>query len=222
MSGGRMKRFYVLTPVAVLLLVFLVLVVYAGRPGEGEPPGQDTVKLEQKEAGNEPDAPEEVKGDYPAAEVPADIENSREDTAKVFSPPSPNQPPATPPVRENHEEEESGIVVGTAVIGKDGELLYGPGEVALKEENRWGITALGALEATGLPYVMSTRYPDFVIAVAGQYNKGQSGWMYKVNDEVPLVAASQKTVQEGDRVIWWYSTSLQAPPPSWEQLVVHH
>jgi len=65
---------------------------------------------------------------------------------------------------------------------------------------------------------MSSRFPDLVVAVAGQRNKGQSGWMYKVNDEVPLVAASKRKLQEGDRVIWWYSTSISNPPPEWNSL----
>jgi hypothetical protein len=110
------------------------------------------------------------------------------------------------------------VVVGVAVVGKDGELLFGPAEVKISPENPWGATALGALEATGLPYALSPRFPDLVEAIAGQRNQGLSGWMYQVNGEVPMVAASRKPVKPGDRVIWWYSQDLSQPPPRWEEL----
>ncbi len=81
------------------------------------------------------------------------------------------------------------------------------------------ITALGALEATGVSYEVSKRWPDFVETIAGQRNKGQAGWLYKVNEEVPLVAAGKKQLAAGDRVIWWYSRSINNPAPVWEQFV---
>lgn len=116
------------------------------------------------------------------------------------------------------EEKKKGISLKIAVVGKEKRLLFGPAEVIVKENNLWGATALGALDAAGLSYEMSPKFPDLVIAVAGQRNQGQSGWMYKVNDQSPLVAASKKVVKEGDRVIWWYSTSINDPPPEWSGL----
>lgn len=114
---------------------------------------------------------------------------------------------------------EDGYAVGIAVVGKDGELLYPPGYVTLTPRDTWGITALGALEATGLPYTPSTRWFGFVEAVAGQRNKGQAGWMFAVNGEIPLVAADEKPVKAGDKVIWWYSKNIGAPTPSWDDLL---
>jgi len=111
------------------------------------------------------------------------------------------------------------VTVNVAVVGKDGELLFGPAAVQLKEKGRWGATALGALDATGLPYNISAGFAGFVEAVAGQRNKGQAGWMYKVNEEIPMVAADKKPVASGDKVIWWYSKSMDTPPPTWEGLV---
>ena len=112
-----------------------------------------------------------------------------------------------------------GPVVGVAVVGREGELLFGPAEVSLASDNPWGATALGALEATGLPYELSSRFPELVEAVAGQRNQGASGWMYQVNGEVPMVAAGRKTVAPGDRIIWWYSRDLGQAPPTWEELI---
>jgi hypothetical protein len=109
--------------------------------------------------------------------------------------------------------------VNIVVVGSDGEVLFGPSSVKLKEKEGWGVTALGALEATGVSYEVSKRWPDFVETIAGQRNKGQAGWLYKVNEEVPLVAAGKKQLAAGDRVIWWYSRSINNPAPVWEQFV---
>jgi hypothetical protein len=109
--------------------------------------------------------------------------------------------------------------VEIAVVGRESRLLYGPATVAVKENNRWGLTALGALDSTGIEYKTSLVYGGFVISIAGQANKGMSGWMYSVNNQVPMAAASEKKIKPGDRIIWWYSESVNNPSPSWESLV---
>lgn len=147
--------------------------------------------------------PAENKGTRPAS-PPAEGQGTGEAGASE---------PAREPARE-----ANAVTVGVAVVGKDGEFLFGPAEVKISPENPWGATALGALEATGLPYALSPRFPDLVEAIAGQRNQGLSGWMYEVNGEVPMVAASRKPVKPGDRVIWWYSQDLSQPPPHWEEL----
>lgn len=111
-----------------------------------------------------------------------------------------------------------GLKVDIAVVGVKGQLLYGPATVTVPQNNRWGLTALGALDATGLKYSLSPNYGNFVISIAGQTNKGMCGWMYKVNGEVPMVAASEKKVNQGDKIIWWYSESIDASSPTWENL----
>jgi len=108
--------------------------------------------------------------------------------------------------------------VEIAIIGKEGRIVYGPATVAVKENDRWGLTVLGALDTTGIEYNTSPTYAGFVISIAGQANKGMSGWMYKVNDEVPMAAASEKKIKPGDRIIWWYSESINTPSPTWESL----
>ncbi len=106
------------------------------------------------------------------------------------------------------------LTVNIAVVGKNGQFLFSPGSVELAQ----GATAVDALAATGLVYATSKRFPDLVESVAGFSNRGQAGWLYQVNGEVPLVAASKKQVSADDRVIWWYSNSINEPVPSWEQL----
>lgn len=109
--------------------------------------------------------------------------------------------------------------VGVAVVGKNGELLFGPGYVELAEGGTWGLTALGALDATGLPYRVSSQYEGFVEEIAGQANQGWSGWCYAVNDTPPTVAAHQCRLADGDRVVWYYSQDFSTPVPRWEDLV---
>ncbi|OIQ56538.1 endo-1,4-beta-xylanase A precursor [Moorella thermoacetica] len=109
-----------------------------------------------------------------------------------------------------------GCTVDIAVVGRNGELLYGPGAVTVSKDGRWGLTALGALEATGLPYEEAG---GFVKSIAGLANSGMNGWMYKVNGNVPMVGASQEIVRDGDQVIWWYSTDLNSPGPTWDSLL---
>ena len=109
--------------------------------------------------------------------------------------------------------------VSIAVVGKNGELLFGPASVQVKKDSKWGITALGALDATGLPYTTSDIWPGFVTCIAGQPNEGTQGWMYKVNNETPATPANEKTVQGNDTVIWWYSKDMTAEGPTWNELL---
>lgn len=114
---------------------------------------------------------------------------------------------------------ESGCLVWIAVVGKNGEQLYETGQVLLKKDNKWGINALGALDATGLLYATMPTWPDFVYSISGQANSGVSGWMYSVNGDVPMHMADKHPVKAGDRVIWWYSNSMEQPQPRWDELV---
>ncbi len=106
------------------------------------------------------------------------------------------------------------VTVNIAVVGRNGQILFCPGSVKLAQ----GATAVDALAATGLVYTKSKRFPDLVESIAGFSNKGQAGWLYQVNGKVPLVAANKQHVSAEDRVVWWYSDSINAPVPSWEQL----
>jgi len=114
---------------------------------------------------------------------------------------------------------EEGCPVWIAVVGKNGEQLYKAGQVYIKKDNKWGITALGAQEATSISYVTSPVWPDFVYSISGQANSGVSGWMYSVNGDVPMHMADKHPVKAGDRVIWWYSNSMEQPQPRWDDLI---
>ncbi len=124
--------------------------------------------------------------------------------------------PAASPVP--NPSEAQGCQVGIAVVGRGGELLYTPADVKVISRNKWGITALGALDATGLAYAMKPMWPDFVDSIGGQACQGVAGWMYMVNGEIPMHLADKHPVKEGDQVIWWYSESMDQAPPVWDKL----
>jgi hypothetical protein len=114
---------------------------------------------------------------------------------------------------------EGGCLVWIAVVGKNGEQLFPAGQVSLKKDNKWGVTALGALETSGITYVTSPTWPDFVYSISGQVNSGVSGWMYSVNGDIPMHMADRHPVKAGDKVIWWYSNSMEQPQPLWDDLI---
>ncbi|WP_073165415.1 S-layer homology domain-containing protein [Desulfofundulus australicus] len=112
------------------------------------------------------------------------------------------------------------VTVGMAVVGMNGELLYSPSYVMVPKENKWGLTALGALDASGVPYHTSTwSWGILVDEIAGQANSGMAGWMYTVNGQVPSYGPEKYNIKEGDKIIWYYSKSMDQQPPKWEDLV---
>lgn len=78
-------------------------------------------------------------------------------------------------------------------------------------------TALGALDASGASYTVDDGWYDqygtlYITAINGRTNTGASGWMYQVNGVSPSVGANVKTVQNGDRVVFYWSESMSSTP----------
>lgn len=78
-------------------------------------------------------------------------------------------------------------------------------------------TALGALDASGAGYTVDDGWYDqygtlYITTINGRANKGASGWMYQVNGVSPSVGANVKTVQNGDRVVFYWSESMSSTP----------
>ncbi|MDK2881404.1 MAG: hypothetical protein PWQ99_1179 [Clostridia bacterium] len=111
------------------------------------------------------------------------------------------------------------ISVQLAIVGRNGELIFGPSAVNISKDSPHGYTPLGALDASGVDYTVSAEYSGFVEAISGQANEGMSGWMFTVNDTVPSVGADQYDLKDGDRIIWYYSKDINEPPPKWDDLV---
>ncbi|QEK11384.1 DUF4430 domain-containing protein [Crassaminicella thermophila] len=110
---------------------------------------------------------------------------------------------------------EKGFTVKVAVIGKSGELLYGPSSVTISKKYEYKDTALSALDATGLRWKFSNDWPGMVNEIEGQKNKGMNGWMYAVNGKAPSVLPGEKTVKKEDKILWWYSTNAMSEVPKW-------
>jgi len=111
--------------------------------------------------------------------------------------------------------------VGLAVVGMNGELLYGPSNhVRVAETNRWGFTVLGALDASGIDYHTSTwAWGILVDSIGGQANSGMAGWMYAVNGQIASTSPENCSINDRDKIIWYYSTSMDQEPPNWNDLV---
>lgn len=116
---------------------------------------------------------------------------------------------------EDKEDAEviSEVAVDVAVIDNNGKVIYGPKSITLKHDDEFGLTGLSALVKTGLDYNIDTNN-DFVTAIEKIENEGLSGWMYGVNGTAPAVPAIEKTLADGDQVLWYYSTSSTAGVPS--------
>ena len=71
--------------------------------------------------------------------------------------------------------------------------------------------ALAALDAASLAgefyyHVQVTSFGPFVDQIGRYPGAGTSGWSYKINGASPPVGADQATVDEGDTVLWYWST----------------
>ncbi len=110
------------------------------------------------------------------------------------------------------------VIANIAVVGKDGSLLFGPSTVSISPKDRFGLTAMGALNRTGLGWSLSEHFAGFIIEIGGERNQGMAGWMYSLNGRVPGISASEQAVSDGDRVIFWYSEDALAGSPGWEDL----
>lgn len=211
------KKLWHIIPLLLLILCLLGPVIHSNKQVQNPAPPEAVSSVV-----NQPNPASASSGETEnTAPTPAATNNFNSSgkegstTTDPVSSPPPEQGSLPLPPESTASEAET---VYIAVVGKNGELLFEPGTVNIVKNNPHGTTALGVLAATGLPYEISQRYPDFVEAVASQRNKGQAGWLYKVNDEVPLLAANKKPVAANDHVIWWYSSSIHDLPPSWEQL----
>lgn len=205
-----MKKPHLLILLTVLLLGLLIPVIYWGSAGTNPNPqqGQKMTDIQTTTSSSEQVNSKEKTVAVPQEKVNSNSPATSNDVQNI----SPGVNPG------DNAKATTGTMVAVAVVGKDEKLLFGPANVSLAVKDTHGLNALNALDATGLSYVMSTRYSDLVISVAGQQNQGQSGWMFKVNNEISSAAASQSPISQGDCVIWWYSKSLDTPSPDWESL----
>jgi len=117
------------------------------------------------------------------------------------------------------DSSDDDIDVDVAVVGINDELLFAPDSVELAPDDEYGLTALGALDATGLDWLFDPRFGDqLVYEVEGQQNEGMTGWMCKVNGSGLPRAALEFEVDDNDQIIWWYSYDMNSNGPTWGEL----
>ena len=94
--------------------------------------------------------------------------------------------------------------VHVRVEGKT-QTLYGPTEPRASASN--ALEALEAASAAGELYyhVVSASFGNYVDQVGRYAAAGQTGWVYKVNGASPPVAADQASLNDGDRVLWYWA-----------------
>ena len=85
--------------------------------------------------------------------------------------------------------------------------IYGAAQSALTT----GPNALAALDAASTAgefyyHVTTTSFGSFVDQIGLYPGAGFSGWSYKINGVSPPVGADQATVQDGDTILWYWST----------------
>ena len=83
--------------------------------------------------------------------------------------------------------------------------LFAPAEVTVNASN-----ALDALEQASIIgelyyHVTVTGFGPYVDQIGRYGGSGSSGWVFKVDDVSPPVAADQVALKDGDRVLWYYA-----------------
>jgi len=113
------------------------------------------------------------------------------------------------------DDSNDNIKVYIAVVGSDGELLYSPRWVTVDPDDPYGLTAVGALDATGLSWSYSS---GLVNEIEGQSNESMNGWMCKINEDPLSISAFESEVEQDDEVIWWYSYDPYSNGPDMDDL----
>jgi hypothetical protein len=109
--------------------------------------------------------------------------------------------------------------VHVRVEGKT-QTIYGATEPPLTVATH----ALDALDAASLAgefyyHVTTASFGPYVDQIGRHPAAGLSGWVYKVNNAVPPVAANQAILKDGDRVLWYWATFGPAGGPPTLRLV---
>jgi PKD repeat protein len=111
------------------------------------------------------------------------------------------------------------IEVYIAVVGKDGGLLFGPGSVRISKDDAYGLTAMSALDATGLSWSFKTGMDGFIEKIAGETNAGMNGWCGKKNSSPFWDVPQAIPASQGDKFIFWYSMNADFNGPNWNDLL---
>jgi hypothetical protein len=85
------------------------------------------------------------------------------------------------------------------------------------------MSALGALDASGLAYTVSDEFYEqygslFIESIDGLAGENTAGWLFLVNGEQPPVGANVFNVTGGDSVTFYYGEGMEATPETAERV----
>jgi hypothetical protein len=100
------------------------------------------------------------------------------------------------------------------------QTVYGSTDPAIEV----GANALDALEAASVRgefyyHVVDSSFGRYVDQIGRFRAGGSSGWVFKVNGASPPVGADQITLDDGDRVLWYWATFGETGGPPTLRLV---
>lgn len=116
----------------------------------------------------------------------------------------------------NHDGQKNGNLLATVMITgpDDMGIILEATEVEIQKND----TAIDVLEKAVQEKDIQLEYSGsgataYVKAINGlsELDRGaESGWLYRVNGEIPSEGAGTYIVQEGDHLEWFYTTNLSA------------
>jgi len=115
------------------------------------------------------------------------------------------------------DEKPGSITISVSIIGKGGSEIYPLKKTTIDENAKYGKTALQALYQTGLEF--KTKNDDSYISEIDGIKEdltSTAGWKYMVNGEVPGVSAKNCSIQNEDKVVWFWAESAEADSPAQE------
>lgn len=126
-------------------------------------------------------------------------------TPKQSSPATTTVPPSEAADSNDVTQAPQGVVVSITVDSSAASELGFPASMASGSlELSEGSTAYDALAATGLPLEGSSSYVSAINGLAEKMLGAGSGWTYTVNGTMPMTAASNYRLNDGDDLRWIY------------------
>lgn len=115
----------------------------------------------------------------------------------------------------------SKIKVSMAVVGKNGALLFAPSSFSVNSTNEWGLSVLGALDASGADYRIGLweEWGYYIDSVQGLDSNGTGGWMYAVNNKAGMTMAANCTIKNNDKIVFYWASAMEDQPPLWSDLL---
>ncbi len=128
---------------------------------------------------------------------------------------------------ENTAPETSDQVISIDVL--DGTVILAEETFTVTADNSGAeytvdrLTALGALDASGLDYTVSDEFYEqfgslFVDSIDGLAGEGTTGWLFLVNGEQPPAGANAVNVTGGDSVTYYFGEGMEATPETAERI----